>query len=76
MIAEAVKRTADDDSSRIVGGEEALPNSVPFQCNLIIDDAYFCGCKEIIRLYGKETPVPSRVTPFAFQVPSLARGPC
>ena len=28
---------------RIVGGEEAEPNSHPFQVALDIDDKYFCG---------------------------------
>ena len=28
---------------RIVGGQEAEPNSYPFMVSLVIDDLYFCG---------------------------------
>ena len=36
-------RTPPASSSRIVGGQEAEPNSYPFIVALSIDDTYFCG---------------------------------
>jgi len=33
------------DEPRIVGGDEVVPNSVPHQAALIIDQTYFCGGK-------------------------------
>lgn len=68
------------DEPRIVGGDEVVPNSVPHQAALKIDQTYFCGGKKmrphsaaimILLTYGLLMCYSSIKVPLSVQLGSL-----